>query len=887
MESVKFGRTKVKVTDCVSVPNNYFGADFKARLVAAGVNDVRVYGRVTDVIDGNREFVVRWDFDQLTTSTSLDKVRYEQPDTPFQESRSSSITTADLEELAGPLEQGSEFVEPLDEMYVLFTGKDNTRTNCLLGKLIPCKPGTKVHNHEMGDNEQKFVIEEVIDMWSDFDPDIHSPGSFVVWDKDHAMLKGEEEGEDMKEKEGEKMNEKGDKKKGNKKGGAKKKSVNSKDGGKKFRQSLKEIEDDEDSNSDKEDELKEKPKGRKRKNNSKQVAQEDDEVEVPGWKKAKAKARKTRKVVAKVTLGKNAADKVKQKRKEKGVEEENVLDYEEEDEEGQEEEMTEVEKEKKKKEELSKWKLGGRKIDPRGERNIPGAHLLNPLADLFEEDSFIDYFMSFQPVEYIKEVMLPSTNKFAKDNGWEHEPFSFDEFINVQGILYMMEVVRLPERRMYWNTQPTGLFPGLNFGRIMSLHRFELFLNVWQLSEDEDMDQQVLNFIFAVNSHLKETMRAGEVLCIDESMIKAFHRGLNGKMKIIRKSRPIGNELKTVSDAKTHIVLHMELHESKEDMADKQYVKEYGATTACCLRITEHWKSSGRIVVGDSWFGSVKTCVKLMNINGLYSNMLVKTAHKQYPRVLLRESKVERGEWVSATAEIENVKLMATRFLDLQEKLFVSSCSSDLSGPPRITKHHGDVSRPQVAFDYLSSSASIDIHNHFRTGSTGLEDAWQTKNSNMRQVAGVLGFLLTNAYLAYRYFQKSPMKHCDFKIALANALTTFKEVSKRSKRLSLEVSIVAETSPKVHLPKLLVKPTQDDNDDDEGEGKRKGRYQRYCFWCQHNPKKEPEIRKTSYCCDACGETYPLCHPSTGRECMKLHVIHGLPTKRRFMGQKNK
>ena len=61
-------------------------------------------------------------------------------------------------------------------------------------------------------------------------------------------------------------------------------------------------------------------------------------------------------------------------------------------------------------------------------------------------------------------------------------------------------------------------------------------------------------------------------------------------MKIIFKPWPIGNELKTVSNASTHIVLHMELLEPKEDMADKEYVKEYGATTADCLRITAHWK---------------------------------------------------------------------------------------------------------------------------------------------------------------------------------------------------------------------------------------------------------------------------------------------------------
>ena len=183
------------------------------------------------------------------------------------------------------------------------------------------------------------------------------------------------------------------------------------------------------------------------------------------------------------------------------------------------------------------------------------------------------------------------------------------------------------------------------------------------------------------------------------------------------------------------------------------------------------FSGSGRIVVGDSWFGSVKSCVELWNNNGLYSIMLVKTAHKKYPQELLWGSNIERGQWVCATSEFDGVKVMATRFLDLQEKLFISSCSTSLDGPPRVTKYHGNVPRLQVAFDYLSNSASIDIHNHFHTGSTGLEDAWQTKNASMRQVAGVLGFLFTNAYLGYRHFQKSAMKHSNFKIELANSIS--------------------------------------------------------------------------------------------------------------------
>ena len=134
---------------------------------------------------------------------------------------------------------------------------------------------------------------------------------------------------------------------------------------------------------------------------------------------------------------------------------------------------------------------------------------------------------------------------------------------------------------MYWRTKPDSLFPALDFRKIINLRHFEDFLNVWQLSDSDEMDQQVLDFIEAVNAKLKRAIRAGDVLCVDELMIKAYRRGLHGKMKIIRKPRPIGNKFKTVRDAATHIVLHMELHEPKEDMAEKEYVKEHRATTAC------------------------------------------------------------------------------------------------------------------------------------------------------------------------------------------------------------------------------------------------------------------------------------------------------------------
>ena len=75
------------------------------------------------------------------------------------------------------------------------------------------------------------------------------------------------------------------------------------------------------------------------------------------------------------------------------------------------------------------------------------------------------------------------------------------------------------------------------------------------------MDQKVLNFIDTVNVNLKGATKTGEVLCIDELIVKAFHRGHNWMMKIIHKPWPIGNEFKLMSNASTRSVLQMELYE--------------------------------------------------------------------------------------------------------------------------------------------------------------------------------------------------------------------------------------------------------------------------------------------------------------------------------------
>ena len=126
-------------------------------------------------------------------------------------------------------------------------------------------------------------------------------------------------------------------------------------------------------------------------------------------------------------------------------------------------------------------------------------------------------------------------------------------------------------------------------------------------------------------------MIAGDTLVVDESMVKSFHKNLTGKMKIICKPRPIGNEFKVLTDGYTQIALHVELYEGNYIMQTKKYVQEHGATTATCLHLSEYWKDSGRYVIGDSWFGSVNSAYHLLKEHHLFSIMIMQTAHRYFP----------------------------------------------------------------------------------------------------------------------------------------------------------------------------------------------------------------------------------------------------------------
>ena len=335
----------------------------------------------------------------------------------------------------------------------------------------------------------------------------------------------------------------------------------------------------------------------------------------------------------------------------------------------------------------------------------------------FEIRSELDFVLHFLPMEYFHNTVIPATNTYAvKSKALTWRNLDHVEFLLFLGILLSMEVVDIHgPRHLYWANE-NGLFPSMNYGKVMSGNRFEGIMRYLQLSNDSDPDQQIIEFLHALNTRFRSALHPRSYLTLDESVIKSYHRNMKGKRKIIKKPRPIGNERKNRLDAISQIVINLELYEDKDIMSGKDYVREYNGATATTLHLTQPYHSCGRCIIAYSWFGSVKSASEVMRLD-LYRIMLVKTAHKDFPHQLLGEEPLQHDEWKAYTANKDGVKLQACRFCYLKVKEFISTCGSVIPGLFRKTKHHGKVAQPKAAGEYLKYAASIDIHSNYHNGS--------------------------------------------------------------------------------------------------------------------------------------------------------------------------
>ena len=221
-------------------------------------------------------------------------------------------------------------------------------------------------------------------------------------------------------------------------------------------------------------------------------------------------------------------------------------------------------------------------------------------------------------------------------------------------------------------------------------------------------------------------------------------------------------------------------------MQHAEYHKQYGATTACTLRLSEAVNHCGKKhssrrqasqneeqeeIHGDSWFASVKTAVQLAD-RGFEFIGPVKTNSTYFPKA---ELELMMKEWPSgshAVLECETPtskkhKLLAIGYKYNARKTlcFVATknAGSTSPGKPYIARfpdsfgnlNQREVPRPQVISRYFETCNVIDVHNQARQYELALEKHWVTHSGWFRIITTVIGMTITDCWKGFRHASAS------------------------------------------------------------------------------------------------------------------------------------
>ena len=323
-----------------------------------------------------------------------------------------------------------------------------------------------------------------------------------------------------------------------------------------------------------------------------------------------------------------------------------------------------------------------------------------------------------------------------------------------------------------WANTTTGLFPGPNYARFMVKSRFEeisqwMSVVTYSAHGTSSLDPwwKVRPAIDAFNANRIRTFHASFAVVIDELMSSYRGDGLPHLSFIKRKPEPVGSEFKCIADTVSGVMMALELQEGKLPMSKKEYHTELGATAACTKRMVKlaGLNGSSRVVIGDSWFASRKTCLALL-ASGVHFIGNVKTAHAFFPKAVITQDcrSLARGSHV-VYEDMETQRVFAVGWKCGETKTtmtIVSTCGVTLPGSLAQVERqdeYGNASkvkypRPVIAEIYQESAGVIDYHNRVRQGQLALEKKWITTRWDFRIFTTIFGICVTDTFLASRYF---------------------------------------------------------------------------------------------------------------------------------------
>ena len=339
----------------------------------------------------------------------------------------------------------------------------------------------------------------------------------------------------------------------------------------------------------------------------------------------------------------------------------------------------------------------------------------------FHEKQPIDYFNLMHPHNWHK--MKDSTNSTILN---EDDKITVGTLQTWLGLIFamMLDPVR-GDRGDYWQTkaEDESVILPRNFGSRfkMTKNKFEMIMKNFKIEPPKPPDNtddfyHIRSYIEEFNRHRLQVVTAGQGICVDEIM--SYYEGMSSKYsatgcpsqtKQARKPLPIGHELKAACDVDTNIIIKVELQEGSIKMRQKEYVEEFGHSTAVTLRLTKPFHGTGRVGIFDSYFGSAKSCMELEK-KGMFSQMMVKQCHTGYPKRFFEiylegvDMRNDRGahkivettyESRTPTGKAVQKKMYGLAWADKKGKMIIFNKGTTNEGNPSIRRRHRKITNDQ------------------------------------------------------------------------------------------------------------------------------------------------------------------------------------------------
>lgn len=379
---------------------------------------------------------------------------------------------------------------------------------------------------------------------------------------------------------------------------------------------------------------------------------------------------------------------------------------------------------------------------------------------------FLSYFFSFFPIEVVGSIVAASNASDALLHS------SKTEIITLFGLLLGMTGKERMSKKDFWVSEEQSLVdPPHRFGRFMSYTRFRKLMRSIRLSSElraNDAHWEVRGIIDMFNLRRRSIVEPGHTVVVDEGMSQWLGSGgvTHGYPAAVKKipSKPtsVGFEFKMIACCSSGICLAVELQEEAVHMKGAPFRKEFGsAGTSALLRLAHcaRLQGSGRTIVADSAFASVKAALALSELNLGFIGP-VKLSCAGYPKMTLMKELHSDGDHAAYITHAKDIDILALGWYSRKPRLFVSTVGDTQKNSIhkrrrlRSSADGGryyesrDIPVPNVVQLYYEAANKVDIHNQ-RRAELGLEKHWGTWRPPIRVLSSLMAMSLVDAYFAY------------------------------------------------------------------------------------------------------------------------------------------